>query len=114
MEFKEQIELAINKEMCKRAFYAGTNVDDINLDELFEDWWSDCMFELREGKKANTGDRQLTIPDVTNRTLKDGRKQAYLQGYRKSAISIEGAYSDQTEIEAKKEFDNWHFNLYGW
>lgn len=56
----------------------------------------------------------LTIPEVTNRTLKDGRKRAYLQGYRKSAISIEGAYSDQTEIEAKKEFDNWHLNLYGW
>lgn len=66
MEFKEQIELAINKEMCKHAFYAGTNVDDINLDELFEDWWSDKMFELRAVANVDTGDRQLTIPDVSH------------------------------------------------
>lgn len=64
-----------------------------------------------EGSDENSG---LHIADVTNRTLKDSRKQAYLQGYRKRAIMSELTYDHTSEMNAIKEFDNWHLNLYGW
>ena len=57
MEFKEQIKLVINKEMCKHAFYAGTNVGEVNLHEFFEDWWNDKMLELRDGNNTKTKEK---------------------------------------------------------
>lgn len=65
-------------------------------------------------QNAETGEKQCNLPIVTNRTLKDSRKQAYLQGYSKRAIMSNLTYDHTSEINAVKEFENWHLNLYGW